>query len=132
MHMIRIFMGLSIVASAFIGSANVKEDNDQHDIEVWLSEGIGRYGDRVFEVRGGSKQHPTPTGAFTVEWKARNWWSRQYDAAMPYAMFYYRGAALHQGVMRGHSKGCIRLHKDDAKFLFGIGKEKKTRIFVYP
>lgn len=114
------------------GAAAIKESTSQPDIEIWLSEGIGRYGDREFEVRGGSKKNPSPTGAFTVEWKARKWWSRQYDAAMPYAMFYYRGAALHQGVMRGHSHGCIRLHEKDAKFLYNIAKEKKTRVFVYP
>ena len=51
---------------------------------------------------------------------------------MPYAMFYHNGEALHQGVMRGHSHGCIRLTEDTAKYLFKVTKEKKTRVFVYP
>ena len=122
----------ALLALSTIAPAAVKEDTTQPDIEIWLSEGIGRYGDREFEVRGGSVKNPTPTGAFTVEWKSRKWWSRQYDAAMPYAMFYYNGAALHQGPMRGHSHGCVRLNEADAKFLYNIAKEKKTRVFVYP
>lgn len=113
-------------------SANIKEGLNRPDIEIWLSEGVGRYGDREFQVRGGSQKNPSPTGAFTVEWKSRKWHSRQYDAAMPYAMFYHKGAALHQGVMRGHSHGCIRLSETDAKFLYYATKEKETRVFVYP
>lgn len=113
-------------------STSIKEDGVQPDIEIWLSEGIGRYGDREFKIRGGSQKYPTPTGAFTVQWKARNWHSRQWDAPMPYALFYYKGAALHQGHMTSHSKGCIRLHKEDAAFLFSVAKEKQTRVFVYP
>lgn len=120
---------MAISLSAF---GAVKENLPLPDIEIWLSEGIGRCGDREFEVRGGSKKNPTPTGAFTVDWKSRKWHSRQYDAAMPYAIFYHRGAALHQGVMRGHSHGCVRLNESDAKFLYYACKEKKTRVFVYP
>lgn len=126
------FFLAGLLAATVAASAAVKEDTRQPDIEIWLSEGYGRYGDREFQVRGGSKKNPTPTGAFTVEWKSRKWWSKQYDAAMPYALFYYKGAALHQGVMRGHSHGCVRLNEADAKFLYGIAKEKETRVFVYP
>lgn len=117
---------------AGISHANIKEDAERLDIEIWLGEGVGRYGDREFQIRGGSKKDPSPTGAFKVEWKAKKWWSRQYDAAMPYAQFYHRGAALHQGVMRGMSHGCIRLTEADAKYLFGVTKEKETRVFIYP
>ena len=126
-------IGACLAFSTMGVQANVaKENADQPDIEIWLGEGIGRYGDREFTIRGGSQKYPTPTGSFTVEWKSRKWWSRQWDAAMPYAMFYHRGAALHQGVMRGHSHGCIRLTEEDAKYLFKVTKEKKTRVFVYP
>lgn len=123
---------VTLVAVSMTATASVKEDTAQPDIEIWLSEGIGRYGDREFSIRGGSKKYPTPTGAFQVEWKSRNWWSRQWDAAMPYAMFFHKGAALHEGVMRGHSHGRVRLPRETAKYLFGIAKEKQTRVFVYP
>lgn len=122
-------MAMSVSA---VADVDVNEDLSLPDIEIWLSEGVGRYGDREFEVRGGSKKTPSPTGAFTVDWKSRKWHSRQYDAPMPYAMFYHRGAALHQGPMRGHSHGCVRLNEADAKFLYYACKEKQTRVFVYP
>lgn len=120
-------MAMSVPAFAV-----VKEDLTHPDIEIWVSEGVGRFGDREFEVRCGSKKNPTPTGAFTVEWKSRKWHSRQYDAPMPYAMFYHKGAALHVGPMRGNSHGCVRLNEADAKFLYYATKEKQTRVFVYP
>ena len=121
----------SSVSGAYAASG-AHENQERPDIEIWLGEGIGRYGDREFTIRGGSEKNPTPTGAFTVEWKSRKWWSKQYDAAMPYAMFYHEGAALHQGVLRGHSHGCVRLSEADAKYLYGVTKEQKTRVFVYP
>jgi len=115
-----------------VSHAEIKENAAQPDIEIWLGEGIGRYGDREFAVLGGTKKNPSPTGAFQIEWKARNWWSKQYDASMPYAMFFFDGAALHQGSMNYHSHGCIHLPEDVAKWLFKITKEKQTRVAVFP
>lgn len=125
-------LGMALPAAPALASNAPTESQEQPDIEIWLGEGIGRYGDREFSIRGGSTKNPSPTGAFKVEWKSRKWWSKQYDAAMPYAQFFYNGAALHQGVLRGHSHGCIRLSEEDAKWLFKVTKEKVTRVFVYP
>src|SRR5690606_31840150 len=61
-------------AGAALADDDIPEDRELLDIEVWVSEGYGRYGDRQFSIRAGGKQYPTPTGAFTVEWKSRNWW----------------------------------------------------------
>lgn len=123
---------MTSTATASVPSSDVMENTSQPDIEIWLGEGVGRYGDREFKVLGGSKKHPSPTGAFKVEWKSRKWWSKQYDASMPYAVFYFKGSALHQGSMRSRSHGCIHLTEETAKFLYKVGKADQTRIFVYP
>jgi lipoprotein-anchoring transpeptidase ErfK/SrfK len=108
------------------------EPESTPDIELWLGEGIGRYGDMEFSIRGGSTQFPTPTGAFQIEWKSRNWWSKQWDAPMPYAMFFRNGSAIHVGSMNGYSHGCVRVNESTARQLFAVTREKTTRVFVYP
>lgn len=109
-----------------------EEQEGQPDIEIWLSEGIGRYGDKEFRISGGSQQYPSPTGAFTIQWRSRKWWSKQWDAPMPYAMFFHKGAALHVGSLNSRSKGCIRVSEDTAAYLFRKTKDGQTRVFVYP
>jgi len=109
-----------------------EEVEGQPDIEVWLSEGVGRYGDKEFQISGGSEQYPSPTGAFTIQWRSRKWWSKQWDAPMPYAMFFHNGAALHVGSLNSRSKGCIRLSEDTAAYLYRHTRDGQTRVFVYP
>lgn len=104
----------------------------QPDIEIWLSEGVGRYGSREFGISGGRPDFPSPTGAFQIEWRSRNWWSKQWDAPMPYAMFFHNGAAIHVGSLNSRSHGCIRVTEETARFLFANTKDKQTRVFVYP
>ncbi len=102
------------------------------DVEIWLGERIGRFGDFEFAVLGGKPAHPTPTGAFRVEWKSRKWWSKQYNAPMPYSVFFHQGCAIHEGSLRSMSHGCVHVSNDAAKHIFGRGKEKVTRVIVYP
>lgn len=102
------------------------------DVEIWLGERIGRFGDFEFAVLGGKPAHPTPTGAFRIEWKSRKWWSKQYDAPMPNSCFFHRGAAIHEGSLRTMSHGCVHVSKEAASYIFGRGKEKVTRVIVYP
>ncbi len=102
------------------------------DIEIWLGERVGRFGDYEFAVVGGSPEYPTPKGAFVVQWKARSWWSRQWDAPMPYAIFFHRGAAIHVGSLGSHSHGCVRVSEQTARYLFANVREGVTRVFVYP
>ena len=42
---------VSALALTSLAGANIKEDADQPDVEIWLSEGVGRYGD----LPGGSR-----------------------------------------------------------------------------
>lgn len=109
-----------------------EEVDGQPDVEIWLSEGVGRYGDKEFRISGGSPEFPSPTGAFTIQWRSRKWWSKQWDAPMPYAMFFHNGAALHVGSLNSRSHGCIRVSEDTAAYLFRNTRDGKTRVFVYP
>lgn len=102
------------------------------DIEIWLGERTGRFGDYEFAVLGGRPDYPTPTGAFVVQWKSRSWWSRQWNAAMPYAVFFRGGAAIHEGSLSVPSHGCIHVSQKAARYVFDNCKEGVTRVFVYP
>lgn len=70
----------------------------------------------VLDVRFGRPSLPTANGTFKVKWRSRNHWSSTYDAAMPYALFFYGGQAVHyspefarHGYSRSGSHGCVNL-----------------------
>ena len=67
------------------------------------------------------KNGSTPTGLFKVKWKAIDYYSKEYDAAMPFAVnFSEAGYFFHQQSLPGKpaSHGCVRLIMEDAKALF--------------
>ena len=67
------------------------------------------------------KNNSTPTGLFKVQWKAINYYSKKYDAPMPFAVnFSEAGYFFHQQSLPGRpaSHGCIRLIMEDAETLF--------------
>ena len=67
------------------------------------------------------KNGSTPIGLFKIQWKAINYYSKKYDAAMPFAVnFSEAGYFFHQQSLPGRpaSHGCIRLTMEDAKTLF--------------
>jgi peptidoglycan hydrolase-like protein with peptidoglycan-binding domain len=78
------------------------------------------------DVRFGAVKTATREGSFTVGWKSRNHVSKLYDSAMPYAMFFSGGQAVHYSsdfAARGYngaSHGCVNV-RDLAKIkvLFG-------------
>ena len=66
-------------------------------------------------VRFGSSYTPTREGLFHVGWKSRDHVSKLYDSAMPFAMFFSGGQAVHyssdfaaQGYS-GASHGCVNV-----------------------
>ncbi|MGP2435891.1 L,D-transpeptidase family protein [Streptomyces sp. JW3] len=71
-------------------------------------------------VRFGSRGTPTREGVFSVYWKSRNHWSTLYDSAMPYAMFFSGGQAVHYSsdfAARGYagaSHGCVNVGDEAA------------------
>ncbi|WP_217144631.1 L,D-transpeptidase family protein [Streptomyces sp. AC627_RSS907] len=71
-------------------------------------------------VRFGSQYTPTREGVFHVYWKSRHHWSTLYDSAMPYAMFFSGGQAVHYSydfAARGYagtSHGCVNVRDEAA------------------
>ncbi len=70
---------------------------------------------KVFDVRFGSTRTPTREGSFTVFQKSRNHVSTIYDTAMPFAMFFSGGQAVHYSAdfaargYNGASHGCVNV-----------------------
>ncbi|MBM7169580.1 murein L,D-transpeptidase [Streptomyces sp. G44] len=74
----------------------------------------------TMDVRFGSQYTPTREGTFTVYWKSRHHVSTLYDTAMPYAMFFSGGQAVHYSAdfatrgYAGGSHGCVNV-RDEQK-----------------
>lgn len=72
------------------------------------------------DVRFGSQYTPTREGTFSVFWKSRHHVSTIYHSAMPYAMFFSGGQAVHYSsdfAARGYngaSHGCVNV-RDEGK-----------------
>lgn len=80
-----------------------------------------------------------PSGTYTPQRLERKWNSRKYNwAPMPYAVFFDEGYAIHgtihvKNLGRRASKGCVRLHPNNAAILFNLVQKrgmKNTRIVV--
>ncbi|MFF9348193.1 L,D-transpeptidase family protein [Streptomyces sp. NPDC014734] len=67
------------------------------------------------DVRFGSQYTPTREGTFSVYWKSRDHVSTIYHTAMPYAMFFSGGQAVHYSAdfaargYNGASHGCVNV-----------------------
>jgi hypothetical protein len=103
------------------------------DVELWLGERMGRFGDLEFPMLGGKPGHETPRGAFRVEWRNRMHYSRQFNnAPMPYSVFFRGGAAIHEGSLSVRSHGCIHVARSVAAKIFSNVRDRETRVIVYP
>ncbi len=77
-------------------------------------------------VSTGKKNSWTPTGKFSVQsMKVSHFSSLYNNAPMPHAIFFNGNIATHgttevDGLGTMASKGCIRLHPDNAKILFDL------------
>ena len=105
-------------------------------IEVFLNDQILiAYEDKKeifkFDCVTWDKDHLTPIGSFLIYRKHEKYTSKKYKVRMDYAMFIYKGIAIHMAYMVAPmsylkrfgidcfgSHGCIRLSEDDAKSLF--------------
>jgi len=83
----------------------------------------------------------TPTGAWTAQWLSRNHRSSRYNnAPMPFSIFFNGHYAIHGTDQIGRlgqpaSAGCVRLHPDNARRLFGMVAEEgagNMRVVVVP
>lgn len=69
----------------------------------------------------GQEEMPTPTGRFTVQAMKKDYWSRTYDAPMPYSLFLTDdGVAIHGSDVRpgAATHGCLGVPLEFAKHLF--------------
>jgi len=80
---------------------------------------------RTMSVRFGASYTPTREGLFQVGWKSRDHVSKLYDSAMPFAMFFSGGQAVHYSsdfAARGYSgasHGCVNVRdRDGIEWLF--------------
>lgn len=89
-----------------------------------------------FDVSTGRVGHTTPTGHYAPIRMYEKYASKKYDnAPMPWAIFFHGGFAIHGTTDIKHlgkiaSHGCVRLHPDNAKILYGLvqqyGSENTT------
>ncbi|MGW1704430.1 L,D-transpeptidase family protein [Streptomyces sp. NPDC002206] len=74
----------------------------------------------TMDVRFGSQYTPTREGTFSIYWKSRHHVSTIYHTAMPYAMFFSGGQAVHYSAdfaargYSGASHGCVNV-RDEGK-----------------
>ncbi|GAA2405869.1 hypothetical protein GCM10010433_00360 [Streptomyces pulveraceus] len=89
------------------------------------------------DVRFGSQYTPTREGTFSVYWKSRHHVSTIYHTAMPYAMFFSGGQAVHYSAdfaARGYdgaSHGCVNV-RDEGKIASLFAQVKNgDKVVVY-
>ena len=115
-------------ASQFLPVPRFVEEmkDEQRSICVFLdSQYFGAYekGELAFwgPISSGKKSSGTPTGKFSVIWKAEKYRSKKYDADMPFAVnISSKGYFLHEQSLPGRpaSHGCIRLLREDAEKIY--------------
>jgi lipoprotein-anchoring transpeptidase ErfK/SrfK len=80
-------------------------------------------------ARGGKHGSATPTGMFSVLYKDKHHYSKQFDAPMPYSVFFYPGDALHADNPRTASNGCIHLTAQAARqFYQGLNQGDPVQV----
>lgn len=85
--------------------------------EAWLMhDGKVTYGPEPTTV--GRPGYETPTGTFHVLSKDIDYWSKQFNAPMPYSVFFVPGIAFHEGSLAVPSHGCVHLGHGDAVIFF--------------
>ena len=77
--------------------------------QAWLSDGAGHITYGPVPAHGGSRRAATPVGAFHVLSKNVHYYSREFHAPMPDAVFFYPGDAFHADDPALASSGCIHL-----------------------
>jgi hypothetical protein len=97
---------------------------DKHSSTIrWV---VGGKVERTMAVRFGASYSPTREGLFHVGWKSRDHVSKLFGSAMPFAMFFSGGQAVHYSsdfAARGYagaSHGCVNVRDlAGVRWLFG-------------
>ncbi|CAN5317274.1 hypothetical protein BH10PSE8_BH10PSE8_16060 [soil metagenome] len=118
-----VVMSLVGVASAQAG-VDVRVDIAAQRIQVTTTDGEAYN----WAISSGRKGYRTPNGVYRPTRLEKNWYSRKYGGAMPNAVFFRGGYAIHGttavgALGRPASHGCIRLHPANAAKLFALVKK---------
>ena len=85
--------------------------------QAWLMDGGAvTYGPTPTTT--GRPGYETPPGTFHVTFKDKDFWSTDFDAPMPYSVFFNGGIAFHEGSLSVPSHGCVHLGEDAAITFF--------------
>lgn len=101
-------------------------------IYIFKEKRMGYHDGYYFPVSVGLPSNPTPTGTYRVKKKVVDYWSRKYDRAMPYSVFFTDAHAIHSGDIYTASKGCIRVPREWAVWLYSKAKTGSTQVIVKP
>ncbi|WP_461108962.1 L,D-transpeptidase family protein [Tessaracoccus terricola] len=91
----------------------------------------------TMDVRFGSELTPTRNGVFAVNWKSRDHVSSIYDTAMPYALFFSGGQAVHYSAdfaargYNGASHGCVNVRDKAAVSALFDAAKVGDKVVVY-
>lgn len=118
----------ALFLSAFAGAAHagvdVRVDIPAQRMSVTTTDG------EVYDwkISSGRKGFRSPNGVYRPTRLEKNWYSRKYGGAMPHAVFFRGGYAIHGttavgALGRPASHGCIRLHPANAAKLFALVKK---------
>ncbi len=126
---------LSAFASAAHAGVSVNVDIVAQRMTVTTTDG------EVYDwkISSGRKGFRSPNGVYRPTRLEKNWYSRKYGGAMPHAVFFRGGYAIHGtgavgALGRPASHGCIRLHPANAAKLFALVKKhgsSQTRIALH-
>ncbi|MEC9343278.1 MAG: L,D-transpeptidase [Pseudomonadota bacterium] len=117
---------LTILAAAPVQAAVVEAriDLSEQRMRVYQN-GLLRYTWKVSTARRG---YVTPTGSYGPTRMHKMWHSRKYNMSpMPHSIFFRGGYAIHgtneiKRLGQPASHGCVRLHPEHARLLFGMVK----------
>ena len=101
-------------------------------IYIWKGQRVGYHDGYYFPVSVGHAGNPTPVGRYTVKKKVVDYMSRKYNRAMPYSVFFTDAHAIHSGDLYTESKGCVRVDRQVAMWLYSKAKTGSTRVIVKP
>jgi len=125
-------LGFAAPASAAI---SVKVDLAAQRMTVNTSDGESH----VWAISSGRQGYRTIRGNFRPQRLAKSWYSRKYGGAMPNAVFFRGGFAIHGTSAIGRlgnpaSHGCVRLHPSNAAKFFALVQKHgmgATNIAIY-
>lgn len=128
---------VALFAAAFLSAAVAGVLPARADVVAHISlsqqkmtvivDGVERHRWPVSTARRGKR---TPVGSFRPQTLVRMHYSTLYNnAPMPYSIFFHGNYAIHgttevKRLGRPASAGCVRLHPDNAKVLFGLVRER--------